>query len=89
MGGGGGLLNIVRHSQFQMANTKWGVSILCRSKMPDLVPLKFGHTIALVSPSIHVYIIGGGALLNMVRHSQFLYAEHQMGGKHIMPFKNP
>ena len=34
-------VNMVRHSQFRMPNTKWGANILCRSKMADLVPLKF------------------------------------------------
>ena len=62
---------MVRHSQFQMPNTKWGASILCRSKMADLVPLKFAHKIDLLSPSIHIYIYGGVGLLNIVRHSQF------------------
>ena len=56
---GGGLVNMVRHSQFQMPNTKWGASILCRSKMAHLVPLKFAHKIDLLSPSIHVYVLGG------------------------------
>ena len=37
---------MVRHSQFQMPNPKWGASILCRSKMADLVPLTFAHKIA-------------------------------------------
>ena len=46
---------MVKHSQFQMPNTKWGGSILCRSKMADLVPLKFAHKINLLSPSIHIY----------------------------------
>ena len=53
---------MVRHSQFRMPNTKWGANILCRSKMADLVPLKFAHKIHLLSPSIHMWR-GGGVIL--------------------------